>query len=127
MRRSRQLTVQAQRTDQLARATTEPRSHKHSQSKVAREAPVGWVRYSGLSGGVVYSAELPNVSNPENHGQTEMLRKGASCGPDNAMLPKRQSMKRVTQARCNAIAKKLNTRPRKRLGYRTPEEVFYGE
>jgi IS30 family transposase len=27
---------------------------------------------------------------------------------------------------CTRIAKKLNTRPRKRLGYRTPVERFHG-
>lgn len=42
-------------------------------------------------------------------------------------LPKRTSMTRLTQHQCNAIAHKLNTRPRKRLGYRTPEECFYAE
>jgi len=39
-------------------------------------------------------------------------------------LPKRTSMAQVTQADCDAIARRLNTRPRKRLGYRTPEECF---
>ena len=39
-------------------------------------------------------------------------------------LPKRKSMAHVTQADCDAIAQKLNTRPRKRLGYRTPEECY---
>jgi len=39
-------------------------------------------------------------------------------------LPKRTSMAQVTQADCDAIAAKLNTRPRKRLGYRTPEECY---
>ncbi|HEY5168607.1 MAG TPA: IS30 family transposase [Thermoleophilia bacterium] len=39
-------------------------------------------------------------------------------------LPKRTSMAQVTQADCDAIAKKLNSRPRKRLGYRTPEECY---
>ena len=42
-------------------------------------------------------------------------------------LPKRASMAHLTQHDCNAIARKLNTRPRKRLGYRTPEECFYGK
>jgi transposase, IS30 family len=37
-------------------------------------------------------------------------------------LPKRTSMAKVTQADLDAIATKLNSRPRKRLGYRTPEE-----
>ena len=39
-------------------------------------------------------------------------------------LPKRQSMAHVTQYDCNMIARKLNRRPRKRLGFRTPEECY---
>lgn len=35
-------------------------------------------------------------------------------------IPKRTSMKRLTQERCNAIAGSLNNRPRKRHGFRTP-------
>ena len=38
--------------------------------------------------------------------------------------PKRQSMAHLTQYDCNRIARKLNRRPRKRLGYRTPEECY---
>jgi IS30 family transposase len=40
-------------------------------------------------------------------------------------LPKRKSMAHVTQWDCNRIAKKLNTRPRKRYEYETPEERFH--
>ena len=29
-----------------------------------------------------------------------------------------------TQADCDAIAARLNSRPRKRLGYKTPEECY---
>jgi IS30 family transposase len=39
-------------------------------------------------------------------------------------LPKGVSMAGLTQHRCNAIARRLNTRPRKRLGFRTPLECF---
>jgi len=39
-------------------------------------------------------------------------------------LPKRQSMAHLTQYDCNRIAAKLNRRPRKRLGFRTPEECY---
>ena len=39
-------------------------------------------------------------------------------------FPKRQSMAHLTQHDCNRIAAKLNRRPRKRLGYRTPEECY---
>jgi IS30 family transposase len=39
-------------------------------------------------------------------------------------LTKRKSMAHVTQADCDAIAAKLNPRPRKRLGHRNPEECY---
>lgn len=39
-------------------------------------------------------------------------------------LPKGSSMAGLSQQQCNAIAGKLNTRPRKRLGFRTPLECF---
>ncbi len=39
-------------------------------------------------------------------------------------LPKGQSMAHLTQYDCNRIATKLNRRPRKRLGFRTPEECY---
>lgn len=40
-------------------------------------------------------------------------------------LPKYTSMARVTQQDCDAIARDLNTRPRKRHGYKTPEQIFF--
>jgi IS30 family transposase len=40
-------------------------------------------------------------------------------------LPKGKSMANITQADCDRIARQLNTRPRKRLDYRTPEECFH--
>lgn len=39
-------------------------------------------------------------------------------------LPKGESMAGLSQHQCNAIARKLNTRPRKRLGFRTPLECY---
>jgi IS30 family transposase len=39
-------------------------------------------------------------------------------------LPKRTSFAQLTQAVCDAVAAKLNSRPRKRLGYKTPEECY---
>jgi IS30 family transposase len=39
-------------------------------------------------------------------------------------LPKGRSMAGLSQPQCNAIARRLNTRPRKRLGFRTPLECF---
>ena len=40
-------------------------------------------------------------------------------------LPKRTSLAGLTQRRCDALAWRLNSRPRKRLGYRTPAECFH--
>ena len=37
-------------------------------------------------------------------------------------LPKGKSMANLTQKQCDAIAHKLNTRPRKRYNYETPEQ-----
>ena len=39
-------------------------------------------------------------------------------------LPKRMCLKEVTQAQCNYIAHKLNSRPRKRHGFKTPRRVY---
>lgn len=39
-------------------------------------------------------------------------------------LPKGASMANLTQQDCDRIAQHLNRRPRKRLGYRTPEECY---
>ncbi len=39
-------------------------------------------------------------------------------------LPKRKSMKHVTQKDCEHIAQQLNSRPRKRHGYLTPAELY---
>ncbi len=41
-------------------------------------------------------------------------------------LPKQTCLRLLTQAQCTAIAKRLNNRPRLRLGFRTPNEVYYG-
>jgi len=40
-------------------------------------------------------------------------------------LPKGISLAGLTQARCDAIAAALNRRPRKRLGFKTPHEVYH--
>ena len=40
-------------------------------------------------------------------------------------LPKGTDLAGLTQWQCNRLAAILNNRPRKRLGYRTPNEVYY--
>ena len=39
-------------------------------------------------------------------------------------LPKGRTMKGVTQNKCDKIAEQLNTRPRKRHAYKTPNQCF---
>ena len=41
-------------------------------------------------------------------------------------LPKHSDMARLTQRGCDAIARALNSRPRKRHGYRTPQQILFG-
>ena len=41
-------------------------------------------------------------------------------------LPKGTHLGHLTQADCDRIAAKLNARPRERLGFRTPHQVYYG-
>jgi len=41
-------------------------------------------------------------------------------------LPKGTTLSALTQRQCTAIAATLNHRPRRRLGFRTPNEVYYG-
>ena len=36
-------------------------------------------------------------------------------------------MRDITQRDCNAIPKKLNARPRKRYGFKSPEEMIYAD
>jgi len=40
-------------------------------------------------------------------------------------IPKRTAMDHLSQQQCNAIADKLNNRPRKRHAFKTPKEIFY--
>jgi transposase, IS30 family len=42
-------------------------------------------------------------------------------------LPKGTSMAKLTQQQCDAIAHKINTRPRKRYGFKTPESNHYAK
>ena len=39
-------------------------------------------------------------------------------------FPKGTNLSRVTRSTCKSVAEKLNNRPRKRLGFRTPNEVY---
>jgi transposase, IS30 family len=41
-------------------------------------------------------------------------------------IPKKACMSAVTQSYCDAMAYRLNSRPRKRHGYISPHEVYYG-
>jgi transposase, IS30 family len=42
-------------------------------------------------------------------------------------FPKKHDFVRITNAEVQRVAELLNNRPRKTLGYRTPNEVFFKE
>ena len=41
-------------------------------------------------------------------------------------LPKKTDFKKVTQKQIDNVMEKLNNRPRKCLGFKTPNQVFFG-
>jgi IS30 family transposase len=51
----------------------------------------------------------------------ELQRNIKPCGQ---YFPKGYDLGKITQAELDHVVKFLNTRPRKRLGYKTPEQVF---
>jgi IS30 family transposase len=73
-------------------------------------------RIEGLTGAAFYFARpYHSWERGSNENANGLLRQ---------YLPKGVSMAGLTQHHCNAIARRLNTRPRKRLGFRTPLECF---
>jgi IS30 family transposase len=76
----------------------------------------GYERIERLTGATFYFARpYHSWERGSNENANGLLRQ---------YLPKGASMAGLTQHRCNAIAHQLNTRPRKRLGFRTPLECF---
>lgn len=71
------------------------------------------------------------------HGRQGLLRRPAKPlaeaqqrerqRPDRQHLPKGTDLSQVSQAELNAIARLLNNRPRKVLGFKTPTEVYQEE
>jgi IS30 family transposase len=64
------------------------------------------------------------VANP--HHSWERGTNENTNGPIRQNLKKGTNLDSLTQAECNRIAKILNTRPRKRHDWRTPEEILFG-
>ena len=75
------------------------------------------------------------------YGQVEAVARSSSTSPpritagsagptrtptdsSGSICPKEQTMARVTQSECDLIAEHLNNRPRKRHGYKTPNQCF---
>ena len=73
-------------------------------------------RIEGRTGAVFYFARpYHSWERGSNENANGLLRQ---------YLPKGVSMEGLSQKQCNAISRRLNTRPRKRLGFRTPLECF---
>jgi IS30 family transposase len=76
----------------------------------------GYERIERLTGATFYFARpYHSWERGSNENANGLLRQ---------YLPKGESMAGLSQHQCNAIARKLNTRPRKRLGFRTPLECY---
>ncbi|HEY0079886.1 MAG TPA: IS30 family transposase [Pyrinomonadaceae bacterium] len=73
-------------------------------------------RIEGLTGAAFYFARpYHSWERGSNENANGLIRQ---------YLPKGASMAGLSQQQCNAIARKLNTRPRKRLGFKTPLECY---
>lgn len=95
------------------------------------EMPISWVRTitfdngtefaehatisQALSVEIYFAAPYASYQRGTNENTNGLLRR---------YLPKGTSFKDLTQQRLDHIVEELNNRPRKRLGYRTPYEVF---
>lgn len=102
---SRRLTRLIRGTGRVETVTADNGTEFHSYQRVER-----------LTGATFYFARpYHSWERGSNENANGLLRQ---------YLPKGMSMAGLSQRQCNAIAKKLNTRPRKRLGYRTPLECF---
>ena len=55
----------------------------------------------------------------------EWILREATNGLIRQYLPKRTNLSGLTQEQCDRIAEQLNNRPRLRLGFKTPNEVYY--
>lgn len=76
----------------------------------------GYKEIEGATGAVFYfSTPYHSWERGTNENTNGLIRQ---------YLPKNKSMAHITQTDCDRIARKLNSRPRKRLGFRTPEECY---
>jgi IS30 family transposase len=69
------------------------------------------------TGIMIYFADPYSSWQRGTNENTNMLLRG--------YLPKKHNIQNLTQDELNEIAQELNNRPRKRLGYKTPNEVYY--
>lgn len=78
----------------------------------------GYPHIEAVTGAIVYFAR---PHHPWERGTNENTN-----GLIRQYLPKGKSMANLTQKQCDAIAHKLNTRPRKRYRYETPLQKLFG-
>uniref|UniRef100_UPI0011EFBE90 IS30 family transposase n=1 Tax=Luteimonas suaedae TaxID=2605430 RepID=UPI0011EFBE90 len=78
----------------------------------------GYAHIEAATGATVYFAR---PHHPWQRGSNENTN-----GLIRQYLPKGRSMRLLTQRQCDAIAEKLNTRPRKRYEYQTPRQRLLG-
>ena len=112
--------LQARTAGEAHRATLElMRRHRRSFRTITADNGTEFHSYPGVEArsGVKYYSATPHHSweRGTNENTNGLIRQ---------YLPKGATMARVTQSQCDLIAEHLNNRPRKRHGYKTPNQCF---
>jgi transposase, IS30 family len=107
-------------TNVTAAALKAVRQHSHRFKTLTLDNGTEFHGYKNLEAACNVVCYFANPYHSWERGSNENLN-----GLLRQYLPKGTSMAALTQVRCDRIATQLNTRPRKRHGFKTPQEVFY--
>ena len=114
--------IKARTVEEVNKACLEAiREHEESFKTITFDNGTEFHGYKKLEEGFQLKCYFANPYHSWERGTNENTN-----GLIRQYIPKKSCIKHITQADCDRIAHKLNTRPRKRLGFKTPYEVFYG-
>jgi transposase, IS30 family len=113
--------IESMTTSEVNRACTEAiESHGRKFRSITFDNGIEFKGWKNLEAQFPIKCYFANPYHSWERGTNENLN-----GLIRQYIPKGSSMRYITQNYCDWIAEEINTRPRKRHGYRTPKELFY--